>query len=150
MIEPLEADLRSRLGDCVYGVDGDTLEEVTLRSLTTHNWSLTVVEAGLSGELIRRLAAAKGPFIGGQVLVGLPSQDELHNLTDTYRLTHHAGIGLGVSLQPNNDAYEILIVLISPQGAENHSRRYGGPSEYAPIWAINQSLDVIRRLTHDT
>ena len=119
LIEPLEAELRSRLGDCVYGVDGDTLEEVTLRSLTTHNWTLTVIEAGLGGELIRRLAAVKGPFIGGQVLIGPPTHEELLSLTDTYRLSHHAGIGLGVSIQSNADAQDVLLVLISPHGSEN-------------------------------
>jgi nicotinamide-nucleotide amidase len=149
LIQPLEDTLRQRLGDCVYGVDQSTLENVVLQSLAARSWTLTVIEASLGGNLIRRLAAVKGPFLGGQVLTGLPSPDELFTLTDSYRLSHHADIGLGVSIHPRNDSQEVLLVLISPQDTQNYSRRYGGPPEYAPTWAINQSLDLIRRLTHD-
>jgi competence/damage-inducible protein CinA-like protein len=150
LIQPLEDMLRQRLGDCVYGVDHITLEEVVLRSLADHNLSLTVVEAGLGGELIRRLAAARGPFLGGQVVTELPSRDELLNLTDSYHLSHHADIGLGVSIHSSDDSNEILLVLVTPRDTQNFIRRYGGPPEYAPTWAINQSLDLIRKLTYDT
>ncbi len=149
LIEPLETALRNRLGDCIYGIDRDTLEEVALHALATQGLTLTVIEAGLGGELIRRLAGVGGPFLSGQVLTGLPMPDELLRLTGAYRLTHHADIGLGVSVQPNLNSQDILFVLISPHQAQNFTRRYGGPSEYAPTWAINQSLDLIRRLTYD-
>jgi hypothetical protein len=103
----------------------------------------------MGGELIRRLAAVKGPFLGGQVLTGLTSQEELLSLTDSYRRSHRANIGLGVSIQTNVDSQDVLLVLITPQQTKKINHRYGGPSEYAPTWAINQSLDLIRRLTHD-
>jgi nicotinamide-nucleotide amidase len=150
LIQPLEDMLRKRLGDCVYGVDHATLEEVVQQSLAAKNWTLAVIEAGLGGELIRRLAAIRGPFLGGQVLTELPSQAELLKLTDSYRLSHHADIGLGVSIHPGDESIEVLMVLINHDQTQNSTRRYGGPPEYAPIWAINQSLDLIRRLSHDT
>jgi nicotinamide-nucleotide amidase len=150
LIQPLEDTLRQRLGDCVYGVDHDTLEGVVLQSLTTHHLTLIVIEAGLGGELIRRLANRKGSFLGGQVLTEPPSQDELLKLTDAYRLSHQADIGLGVSIVRRDDSQEVFLALITPQGSQPFSRRYGGPSEYVPIWAINLSLDLIRKLTHDT
>jgi competence/damage-inducible protein CinA-like protein len=149
LIQPLEDAIRQRLGNSIYGIDQTTLEGVVLESLAAHHWTLTVIEAGLGGNLIRRLAGAEGPFLGGQVLTGLPSINELRTQTDSYRLAHHADIGLGVSIHPSDDSREILLVLISPQETQNYSRRYGGPPEYAPTWAINQSLDLIRRLTHD-
>lgn len=150
LIRPIEDTLRQRLGDCVYGIDHATLEEVVLLSLATHNWTLTVIEAGLSGELIRRLAIVRSPFLGGQVLTELPSQAALLKLTESYRLSHHANIGLGVSIRPDDDSIEVLLVLITPVQTQNFTRRYGGPPEYAPTWAINHSLDLIRRLTYDT
>ena len=149
LIEPVETALRNRLGEWLYGVDRDTLEQVALNALAVQGLTITAVEAGLGGELIRRLAVVRGPFVGGQVLTGMPLPDELLKLTGSYRLTHHADIGLGVSVQPSLDTQEILFVLISPQQTQNFTRRYGGPSEYAPTWAINQCLDLIRRLSYD-
>jgi hypothetical protein len=42
------------------------------------------------------------------------------------------------------------LVLITPREMQQFKRLYGGPSEYAPMWAFNQSLDIIRRIPHDT
>jgi len=150
LIEPIENTLRERLGDCIYGVDQETLEEIALRSIASNNWTLSVIEAGLGGNLIRRLAAAKGPFLGGQVLTESPSADGLLKLVDAYRQSQHADVGLGVAIQPSERTYEVLLVLITPREMQQFKRLYGGPSEYAPMWAFNQSLDIIRRIPHDT
>ena len=150
LIEPIEKTLRERLGDCIYGVDHETLEEIALRSIASNNWTLSVIEAGLGGNLIRRLAAAKGPFLGGQVLTESPSADGLLKLVDAYRQYQHADVGLGVAIQPSERTYEVLLVLITPREMQQFKRLYGGPSEYAPMWAFNQSLDIIRRIPHDT
>jgi len=150
LIEPIENTLRERLGDCIYGVDQETLEEIALRSIASNNWTLSVIEAGLGGNLIRRLAAAKGPFLGGQVLTESPSADGLLKLVDAYRQSQHADVGLGVAIQPSERTYDVLLVLITPREMQQFKRLYGGPSEYAPMWAFNQSLDIIRRIPHDT
>jgi competence/damage-inducible protein CinA-like protein len=150
LINPLENTIRDRLGDCIYGVDQESLEEVALRSIAKRNWTLTIVEAGLGGYLIRRLASAKGPFLGGQVLTEPPPTDELLNLADSCRRSQNANVGLGVAIHPSADTYDVDLVLITPLEKQRYNRRYGGPPEYAPFWAFNQSLDMIRRIPHDT
>jgi competence/damage-inducible protein CinA-like protein len=150
LIQPLEVTLRQRLGECIYGVDLATLEEAALEPLADHHLSITVIEAGLGGELIRRLAAIRSPFLGGQVVTEPSTEGELLRLTESYRLSHRADIGLGVSIHPTDDSQEVYLVLITPHETQNFTRRYGGPSEYAPNWAINQSLDLIRRLKYDS
>jgi len=150
LIEPIETTLRERLGDCIYGVDQETLEEVSLRSIASHNWTLTIIEAGLGGNLIRKLAAAKGPFLGGQMITEPPFPTELLQLTDAYRQSQHADVGLGVAIHSSGRTHDILLALITPQDKQEHKRLYGGPPEYAPIWAINQSLDILRRIPQDT
>jgi nicotinamide-nucleotide amidase len=149
LIAPIEADIRSRLGDWIYGVDQETLEEVSLRLLTSNKWTLAVVEAGLNGNLVRRLAATEGPFQGGQVLTLTPDSDELIQLTEAYRVTQQADVGLGVALHSNPDSRAVLLVLITPQDTQKMKRFYGGPPEYAASWAFNQSLDLLRRIPHD-
>ncbi|NJD60910.1 MAG: competence/damage-inducible protein A [Anaerolineales bacterium] len=149
LIIPVEAGLRERLGECVYGIDMDTLEEVTMQSVSKNNWTLTVLEYGLEGNIIRRLASTHGPFSGGQVITELPSMERLHDLADACRVSHQADVGLGVALIPQENYQEILLVLITPLETKRYSRRYAGPPEYAPIWAYHQSLDMIRRIPHD-
>jgi nicotinamide-nucleotide amidase len=149
MIQPLEATIRDRLGDWIFGVDKESLEEVALRSITARKWSLTVVEAGLGGILTRKLAALKGSFIGGQVLTDPPEAEELEKLSDSYRLAQKADIGLGVSLVQNNQSYNAYFVLITPHKKHQSKRIVAGVPEYAILWAFNQSLDLIRRVPNE-
>ena len=146
LIKPVEKTIRDRLGNWVYGADQETLEEVALRSVARNGWTLAVIEAGLSGELIRRLAAVQGPFVGGQVLTTLPSPSELHALTEDYRSAHNADVGLGVAVHPVGEKQDVYFTLVTPDSTQQFMRPYGGPPEYAPTWALHHSLDVIRKL----
>jgi len=146
LINPIEIALRSRLGDCIYGVDQETLEEVALRSIAKHHWSITTVEAGLGGILIRRLAANQGPFWGGQVLKEPPMAEELMILTDSYRQSQQADVGFGVALHSEIDKQYILMALITPFEKQNFILPYGGTPNYASLWALNQCLNIIRRV----
>jgi nicotinamide-nucleotide amidase len=149
LIKPVEEALRLRLGDWIYGADHETLEEVSLRSLSRNHWSLAVVEVGLGGSLVRRLANASGPFIAGQVLVGQPGSNELLQLVNSYRLSQRADVGLGVAMHNDPDTRNMLVALITPQGTQQYNRLFAGPSEYANFWAFNQCLDLLRRIPHD-
>jgi hypothetical protein len=146
LILPVEAELRQRLGSWIYGVDEETLEQVALRQVELKGWTLAVVEAGLNGELVRRLAAAKGPFRGGEVLSERPATDELVSFTDSFRQLRQAEVGLGVAIYPAGEKQDVFLVLITPQGKQTLMRPYGGPVEYAPRWAFHHSLDLIRNL----
>ena len=72
-----EAELRRRLRAWIYGADGDTLEGVAIEVMAVYDWQLAVVEANLGGRLIQRLAEARGPFIGGEVLTIAPDPNDL-------------------------------------------------------------------------
>lgn len=146
MIQPIEDLLRQRLGNWIYGVDADTLEAVTLRTLQAKNWRLVIVEAGLGGELTRRLAAVNGAFIGGEVLTSLPAPAELTAMTASYRLERGAEVSLGVAVYPGPEKQDVFLVLITPQEEKQITRPYGGPPESAPRWAFHHSLDLIRNL----
>jgi nicotinamide-nucleotide amidase len=146
LIQPVEAVLRQRLGSWVYGVDEETLEEMALRTLSHKGWTLAVVEAGLGGLLIRRLAGAQGPFLGGEMLTEMTTPQELMEVTAAYRQARHAEVGLGVVIYPEGEKQDVHFALITPQGSQHFSRPYGGPPEYAPRWALHHSLDIIRNL----
>lgn len=84
------------------------------------------------------------------MLIEPPKEDELLALADAYRNSHRADVCLGVAIQPAGDHQDVLLVLITPLDKQQFTRHYGGPPEYAPVWAINQSLDLIRRIPYDT
>lgn len=146
MIQRIEEDIRKRLGTWIYGVDHDTLEKIALRTLSEKGWSLAVVLAGLGSELIQRLAAAEGPFVGGEVLTSTPDPEQLVEITSRYCNNSGADVGLGVALYPGLEKQDVSLVLITPEGKKKFIRPYGGPPEYAPRWALHHSLDLIRNL----
>jgi competence/damage-inducible protein CinA-like protein len=146
LIDQIEIKLRHRLGDNIYGVDQETLEEIALRALNHHHWSISVVEAGLGGILIRRLASISGPFLGGQVLKETAMAEELLSLTDSYRQSQAAEVGFGVSLHTDTEQQYALIALITPLEKRNITLKYGGTPDYAALWTLHQSLNIIRRI----
>jgi competence/damage-inducible protein CinA-like protein len=146
LIGNVETTLRQRLGNWIYGADEATLESVALQALAQQGWALAVVEAGLGGELIRRLAIGSGAFLGGEALSTLPTPDELLTLTRTYRQSRQAEVGLGVALHPGSERQDVYLVLITPQSEQQHARPYGGPPNYGPRWAVNHSLNLLRNI----
>ena len=150
LITPLEKTLRDRLGDYIYGVDQETLEEIVMQSMVKQKWTLSVIEAGLNGYLLRRLAQAGGPFLYGQLLTKPPAKEDLLQMTDEYRQTQKTDVGLGVVIRSTSDIFDVDMVMITPVDKQQVHRRYGGPPQYAQLWAFNQSLDMIRRIPYDS
>jgi nicotinamide-nucleotide amidase len=148
LIKPFEDILRQRLGGWIYGVDQETLEEVAMRAVAKKGWKLVVVESGLQGNLIRRLAAIEAPFLGGEMLIETPTLDELLTFTEGYRQARGADAGLGVAVVPEGEKHDVLLVLITPEHTRKFTRPYGGPPEYASRWAFHHSLDVLRRISN--
>jgi nicotinamide-nucleotide amidase len=147
MIQEVEANIRQRLGNWVYGADNETLEEMAMQHLLQKGLSLAVVESDLGGKLLRRLADSTGVFRGGEMLAERPNDgEELLTLTENYRQMRQADVGLGVAIFPHGDRQDVLVALVTPQGKRTMQRPYGGPPEYAPRWALHHSLDILRNL----
>ena len=146
LIQPVEQTIRHRLGNWIYGADQETLEAIALEAVRRNGWSLAVLEAGLGGDLIRRLASAPGPFLGGQMVTEVPSPEDLLAVTEECRQTRGADVGLGVAIYVGSGKQDVYIALITPEGQQQFKRPYGGPPEYVPRWALHHSLDVIRKL----
>lgn len=70
LIAPLEAEVRKRLGDVVWGVDEETLEVVVGRMLSARGHSLATMESctgGLLASTITDVSGSSGYFRGGYV-----------------------------------------------------------------------------------
>jgi len=130
----------------IYGADDDTLEGVALDIIAAYDWQLAVVEANLGGHLIQRLAEAEGPFLGGEVLTTAPDPEDLLDNVREVCKSKGACAGLGVILQPGETQQILHIALLTPDEERQVMRSYGGPPLMAPRWAVNLSLDLIRKL----
>ncbi|MGD2157891.1 MAG: molybdopterin-binding protein [Anaerolineales bacterium] len=145
-IQQIQEIIHQRLDDWIYGVNGDTLEQTALDIIAARNWNLVVIESGLQGQLTRRLAQAKGPFIGSNVLSNPPGRSELVKLTKEFVFTHTAQVGLGVMLRPGKVKQALTITLVTPSNVHDVMRTFGGPPQLAVLWSVNISLDLLRRI----
>lgn len=154
MIAEVETDLRNRLGDMIYGVDQETLEEAALQNLSKHGWTLAVVEYNAGGYLVNRLSSAAarlgettgGKFICGEVITNLAGPGDLLNRAVEIRGSQPVDVVLGVAIFPGAERQDIHIALATPHREDLFSRPYGGPPEYASRWAVHHGLDSLRKL----
>lgn len=147
LIAPIEATARQRLGNAIFGADGDTLESVALGQLAARGWSLNALEINLGGELLQRLARSAHPaYSGGQSLPALPEDQSLQQLTAQNTQT----CGLGLQLTPAEGQIDLEIALITPQATRLTRHSYGGHPKNAPAWAANLALNLLRLETLPT
>jgi competence/damage-inducible protein CinA-like protein len=154
LIRDVELEVRQRLGEWIYGADQETLEEVAFRALGRRGWSLAVIESNMGGELIQCLAGTQtgkepgeeSPFRGGEVFVQPSAPEQLLEIAETYRKNRQADVCLGVVVYPGPEKQDVHLAMITPDGQQQISRPYGGPPQYAPRWARNHSLDLLRKL----
>jgi len=140
MIAKIESDVRQRLGDLVFGVDEDTLEEITLNAAASRGWTLTAIESGLDGMLARKIPHTVSV-----------SDLQSSNLLDTLRaarLESKTDVAIGVIASAENRTADIA--LITPRGEKTHHLTYGGPPRSVTRWAVNFALDWLRRKAMDT
>jgi competence/damage-inducible protein CinA-like protein len=135
MIAEIERQVRQRLGDVVFGVNEDTLEEAALNAVAKRGWTLVGVESGLDGVLSRKVPHTT-------LLVGL-SPDSLLAALRAARADANADAALGVAMYLEERAAEMA--LITPKGEKTHRITYGGPPRSLPRWSVNLALDWLRR-----
>ncbi|HUM26541.1 MAG TPA: CinA family nicotinamide mononucleotide deamidase-related protein, partial [Anaerolineales bacterium] len=117
MIAVIEAQVRERLGNVVFGADEDKLEEVTLDLVAKRGWALTAIESGLDGILARKIphTASFSNLEPAQLLEALRAA----------RAESKAEIALGVSVYSADRSAEMA--MITPRGEKTHRITYGGP-----------------------
>ena len=74
LITPVEAEVRSRLGPAVFGVDGDTIEVVLFRLLASRSWMMGTAESVTGGMIAERITAepASSKVFRGSVVAYAP------------------------------------------------------------------------------
>ncbi|MBX3416009.1 MAG: competence/damage-inducible protein A [Pirellulaceae bacterium] len=86
-IVPVEAFIRERLGDLVYGTGDETLEDVVVRQLNQEQQTLAILDFGLNGDVTAALSRAQThvcqrPVVGGSFFsLPNPSDEDARKVT---------------------------------------------------------------------
>jgi nicotinamide-nucleotide amidase len=166
LIAPVEAEIRERLGDAVYGTGDLSLEDALVALCVEAGASVAACEAGSGETLARRLGTAArntDVYAGG---VSLPDDGSLAEqlavdasvpvaklaevAASAIRAEKGAMLGVAVVIRPMRDGdaegYSgTAFAVATANGAR--SRRYALGTERlnAPIWATTHALDMARR-----
>lgn len=72
LIAPVEAEIRRRLGDLIFGVDHETLEGVVEWQIERFGGRVALVELGTAGVVAERLGAGASKVFAGGMVLGVP------------------------------------------------------------------------------
>ncbi len=139
MIDEIEKQVRERLGDVVFGVDQDRLEDVVLTAVAKRGWTLTAIESGLDGLLARKIPhTASMSNLSPAALMDALRAARAESKTD---------IALGVSVYMDERSAEMA--MITPRSEKTHRITYGGPPRSLPRWAMNLALNWLRNIAQE-
>jgi competence/damage-inducible protein CinA-like protein len=144
-LDQMEAEVRARLGEAVFGTDEMTLPQAALAAVARRGWRLLTLESGSEGRLLAQLGDGNPAFLSGQLL---PSAIDDAVFDDELRLlqaARYAEAGLGLLLRPASDRLLARLILRTPAGEQSKSLSYGGPPANGALWAANMALDLLRR-----
>jgi nicotinamide-nucleotide amidase len=139
MIAEIESQVRERLGNVVFGVDEDRLDEVTLDLIAKRGWTLTAIESDLHGLLARKIPHT--------VSLSKLNPTQLMDALRAARADSRTDIALGVSVNPEERSAEMA--MITPRGEKTHRITYGGPPRSLPYWAVNLALNWLRMMVEE-
>jgi len=164
LIEPVEAQIRERLGDLIFGADSETLESVISAQVRRVGARVAVAESGSGGVVAERLAAGTGEgFAGGVVLGGADGAARLgadfpkdagpeakaRVLAMRVREWHGVRIGAATVFQddPGSDPPVTVVGLAVAFDGRFESReyRFGGDLPSMKIRTATLALDLLRR-----
>jgi len=143
--KPVVDELKDRLGDNIYGQDEETLESIVCQILNDKTLDIKVTEFGLDGTLIQRIKLGQPGKLIGQELTKPPRnlEDFSTQIISTCQ-KDHAQVCFGAALLLN-DKVTAFFAYHDGDQTQTKTRMYGGPREYAQLWAQNTGLDFLRR-----
>jgi len=155
LIAPVEAEIRRRLGDLVFGADAETLEDVVATGLGAREWTLTLLEAGTGGLVAERLTGVSGVGDRVQALVMAAevaqrrlgvTQGSVAEFAAAVRVWGKSDLGSATIIDaPEGDVHATRIGVATPSGAAAHAYRLGGDLRQVRVRASVMTLDRLRR-----
>lgn len=172
--EPYAQQLRSQLGELVYGEGNDTLDVVIHRLLDEQHATVAVAESitgGQLGQTLTAMAGSSATFVGGVVAYATPLKTSLLGVDDglldregpvhpdvarqmaegvrvrlgsTYGLST-TGVA-GPEHANGHDAGTAYVAAAGPAGTEVRGLRLGGNRDLVRTLTVVHALDLLREL----
>ena len=179
LMEPMLAQVRTILGDHIYGEDVGSLEEVVVRLLREKKLTLSAAESCTGGLIAKRLTdipGASAAFCGGVVsytnevkhaVLGVPqrlldeygavSEPVARAMAEGARRITGADLALSVTgvAGPDkddrgNEVGTVFVGLSTPEGTAVRQLALGRGRERIRTMAAHYALDMVRRYLTDT
>jgi nicotinamide-nucleotide amidase len=167
LIEPIEREIRVRLGDSVFGADDETIERVLLRLLRDLEYTIGTAESMTGGLVAAALTALPGSSVavrGGIVaydpalkrsLLGVEDTSEVVTVEIAERMALGARETLGVDVavsvtgSAGPDPLEqppgtVIIGVSTPQATKARTMRFVGDRERVRAYATTAALHLTR------
>ena len=148
--KPVIDELRSRLGNHIYGQDGQTLPDLIHDLLMENDLTLCLIEFGLDTTKKENLKLIQSDAIQHKEISKRPDDLETFITTVSQFLENNAcDIGFGLCLIQEN-VVKLHKIYVDSHQIISETRNYGGPPDYAALWAQNSGLDFLRRNLQNT
>lgn len=157
MLDDIEARIRERLGDSIYGTGTQTLEEVVLKQLQVRGETLAVAETVTGGQLTQRLASVRDVegFAGGLVAaseravgaIGAEWVDTAEpceaarGAAEAVRLRFGATYGLVIIGVPGGSA----LAVVGPGSSDCQILTRPTRDAFGRTWVVTTALNMLRR-----
>lgn len=154
MIAEVEAVVRDRLGDAVFGVDDDIVEVILARELAARGWRVGTVETLTAGRVAAQLTSVPGgdAVLGRSVIVPMvadPGDVERRAVALLDEPGHDAEVLVAVSEiegehRDTNSARRVGIAVRTPDGVGSRRIDVLGDDERARLFAVPGALHAVR------
>lgn len=149
-IAPTERLIRDTLGDLVYGVEDDEIEDAALATVAQAGATLATAEIGTRGQVAALFADASARGSAACLRAGLVLPEsgdaEASALASRIRRDHATTHGLGIGPVRRSDGVESLeIALVGPQGLSIVEHRLGGAGTVKISRAAKTAIDLVRK-----
>lgn len=155
MLADMEARVRERLGDWIYGVGDETVEQVVARMLTAQQKTVALAESNTQGKIAELLRSTPEGLNVADNLIRL-NDDEVNEknaeqIANMLRAQTGADIALAVlSTMGAQDMYladtgKTSIAISSDSNTRSYTYPVGGMGEMAQQWTAIRALDILRR-----
>jgi nicotinamide-nucleotide amidase len=146
LIAPIEAEVRSRLGDAVFAIDDETVESILVDRVTGRGWTVATIEAATLGQVGARLAAADA---AGSVFSGSRLVRSVTGVADPGADVTLVVGPIGPDLDPGRrTTRQVEMKVTTPDGEISRVFDFGGDEERVRSFATIAALHLIRLALH--
>lgn len=155
LIADMEARVRERLGDWIYGVGDESVEQVIARMLTARQKTVAIAESNTRGSIAGRLSATPEQLqITSRLLeTGDDQVNDAYAEEVARELQTSSGADIAVAIVSSMGDQDMYLadtgktsIAIAMNGSiKSYTYPVGGMGEMAQSWTTVRALDILRR-----